>query len=148
MIPKLLVKFTYIKIYMYTQIYFISTYIHNITKLYIDIDYNMMLVSATCTCQYMIHADCHVLFLKWMPQPPSSTECASSRPAVQQPLAVYQATNSWLLDYMIHGQRKYLWEDRGCLMGRMTWAILAKTSQNNMDHVDTSKCVIFTTTFL
>lgn len=24
-----------------------------------------------------------------------------------------EATNSWLLDYMIHGQRKYLWEDNG-----------------------------------
>lgn len=24
-----------------------------------------------------------------------------------------EATNSWLLDYMIHGQRRYLWEDNG-----------------------------------
>ena len=24
---------------------------------------------------------------------------------------IVQATNSWILDYMIHGQRKYLWEE-------------------------------------
>ena len=29
-----------------------------------------------------------------------------------------QATNSWILDFMIHGQRKYLWEEPCCSLLR------------------------------
>eukprot|EP00434_Breviolum_minutum_P001097 symbB.v1.2.000961.t1/scaffold39.1/size394969/5 len=47
-----------------------------------------------------------------------------------------EATNSWLVDYMIHGQRKYLWEDRGCFMGRMTWAMLARSGAGFLPSTD------------
>ena len=53
-----------------------------------------------------------------------------------------KATNSWLVDYMIHGQRKYLWEDRGCFMGRMTWAMLARSSQQKTPMWIRSKFVV------
>ncbi|OLP85031.1 putative helicase [Symbiodinium microadriaticum] len=34
-----------------------------------------------------------------------------------------EATNSWILDYMIHGQRKYLWEDNG-LNATRAWKLI------------------------
>lgn len=34
-----------------------------------------------------------------------------------------EETNSWLLDYMIHGQRKYLWEDNGISATR-AWKLI------------------------
>jgi len=36
-----------------------------------------------------------------------------------------EATNSWLVDYMIHGQRKYLWEDNGINATR-AWKLIAE----------------------